>query len=88
MTIRVNASLMTFVSIRVRVEIENFYKKTVFDNPSLATSVLRNKLHSNNIHLKNADVVSLLEGETASNNQVSFEAGCDALAIFASPKSN
>ena len=61
-------------------------QKTVFDNPSLASSVLRNKLDAHNIQLQNAEVVSLLEGETAPNNQVSFESECDALVIFAAPK--
>ena len=61
-------------------------QKTTHDNPELESSYLKNKLASYNIQLKNAEVASMLEGETAANNKVSFECGCDALVIFAAPK--
>ncbi len=61
-------------------------QKTVFGNPSLESSVLKNKLDAFNINLKNAEVASLLEGETEANSQVSFECDGDALVIFAAPK--
>ena len=61
-------------------------QKTVSDNPSLESSILKNKLAAYNIQLKDAEVVSLLEGETEANSQVRFECACDALVIFAAPK--
>lgn len=61
-------------------------QKTIADNSSLASSVLINKLSAHNIHLKNAEVSALLEGETEPNTQVRFASGCDALVIFAAAK--
>jgi len=57
-----------------------------FDKQSLASNSLLSKLKKHNINLDNAQVVAFLEGETQANNQINFEAGCDALVLFAAPK--